>query len=192
MPTKTATKPTTAPEKTLPPSGSAMIRNTQAGPSVLTWGKANNDYIMWEGVGDPNGGDIIEVPEDVLAMPQFRKMVKRGVFEVVVDQDEIDAADQAQQDKWENIRKGAHEETESVLERPQDKSFDVLTCIGPSDNPRSDDTCDAVITMKEADLKENPPLCARHKNLRGSYIPTDEVDENGKNSTRWSRVTIRR
>lgn len=173
-------------------TGTKMIRNTQPGPTVLTWGTGNNDYLMWEGAGDPNGNDILEVSDDVLAMPQMKKNMKRGIFEVVESQEEIDAAETAQREHWDKTRQGAQSSTQTILDKPQDKSFDVLTCIGPSDNSQSGKTCDAVVTMKAADLAERPPLCDRHKNLASQFVPTDDMDDQGKKSTTWSRVTLSR
>lgn len=176
----------------IPAEGPVMVRNTEPNPTVLTWGPASRDYIAWEAAGDPNGNDIVEVTQEVVQTTQFRRMLRRNIFAIVEDQKEIDAAEELQQQSWEDTRRGAHEADESILEKPKEKSFEVLTCIGPSDNKNSAEKCGAVLTMKDADLKENPPLCARHKGLRASFVPTDSVDEEGNPKTEWTSVSIRR
>lgn len=165
------------------------MQNTVDGPTVFSYGSGQRDYILWQAKGDPNGEDIVEVPADVCRLPAFRKALKQGLFVEVTDQEQIDQADQAQREHWQATRDRVHKDSEP-LERPEDNSYEALTCIGPADNGAQGKKCGAILTMKSEELKDKPPLCSRHKKLASNYIPTEIQDDEGNASVVWNPVTL--
>lgn len=62
-----------------------MVRNTQPGPTVISSDPKGTHFVEWAGAGDPSGGDIQPVPEEIVNTPQFEKAKRRGIFVLVED-----------------------------------------------------------------------------------------------------------
>lgn len=70
-----------------------MVRNTKRGLSVFA-DPQNDINLVWEGAGDPSGGDVRAVPDSLLENVNFINAINLGTFAI----EEDDAA------AWEKIR----------------------------------------------------------------------------------------
>lgn len=60
-----------------------MVRNTQPGPTVISSDPKGTHFVEWAGLGDPSGGDIQPVAQEIIDTPQFAKALRKGIFEIV-------------------------------------------------------------------------------------------------------------
>ena len=170
------------------PVASTMIRNKQSGTTVYSPNASPKDYIVWERSGDPNGGDVMPVSEEVLSQPQFQRILQRGVLEIVSDEAMIKTATDAQIAHW-NERQ-SHGETQAAesIEHAVQNDLVMATCVGPS--TRGDGKCGTEVSVKESELATRPPLCSQHASLASSFIPEVGQNDEGKTVTNWLRVTM--
>lgn len=170
------------------PVNSTMVRNRQDGPTVYTYGATAKDYIEWGGRGDLNGEDIRQISTEVLEQSQFQQMIKRGVLEIVEDQELIDSADKAQQEHWERRQGRSEDQARNSIENTANNDLLMESCVGPSS--RGTGRCGVEVPVREVDRSKRPPLCDRHKDLEPEFIPEQGVDKEGLPATNWTRVTI--
>lgn len=170
------------------PVASTMIRNKQGGPTVYSPNASPKDYIVWERSGDPNGGDVMPVSEEVLSQPQFQRILQRGVLEIVDDADTIKTATEAQIAHWNERQSYGETQAAESIEYAVQNDLVMATCIGPS--ARGEGKCGVEVSVKESELSTRPPLCSQHESLAPSFIPEVGQDDEGKTITKWLRVTM--
>lgn len=66
------------------------VRNRQPGPTVFIH---KETQINWERHGDPDGGDIQQVPDDFFTNVAFLKNIRAGIFEKVDEEVAAEAFD---------------------------------------------------------------------------------------------------
>jgi len=167
-----------------------MIRNNQDGPTVFSPDDNAKRYIEWQGKGDPNGGDIQPVGEDVQQNTQYQKMLRRGVLTIVDESSEdIAAAMDLQQQHWDSRQGAGAAAANEALDHQANNDMVVLPCVGP--NPRGGDgKCAADVTVRDSKRNDAPPLCNIHSGLKGEFVPSEENVVDGKVTKTWTRVTM--
>ena len=101
---------------------SITVRNTQKGLAVFTNDLGTQDQTEWQGTGDPEGRDILEIPATYLRNANFRRMLNLGVF-VIEDADnpEVLRAAEAQRGAW-TARNRHNEQVDSISIHQQPQS----------------------------------------------------------------------
>lgn len=167
-----------------------MVRNNQAGPTVLSPDDNAKRYIEWQGKGDPNGGDIQPVGEDVQENTQFQKMLRRGVLELVSEDDEsVGEAMGRQQAHWDQRQGQSSATAEQAIDHQANKDLVTLGCVGPSTRGDSTSKCGADVTVRDTEKDKRPPLCNVHQDLAPQFVPEDTILD-GKPTKVWTRFTM--
>lgn len=168
-----------------------MARNNQAGPTVLSSDPKGTHYVEWQGKGDPAGGDIQPVPEEVQNTVAFTRCVRRGIFTVLDEndaQDTIAAAMDKQQVAWDS-RQGLTQQTaDEVIDHAANNDIVTLPCVGP-DTRGAGGKCGELVNVRDNTKNERPPLCSLHADLAPQFIPGEDI-VNGKNVVTWTRLTM--
>jgi hypothetical protein len=172
-----------------PERRTVVIRNTL--PTIATFVDdtgASRIAMKWEAAGDPHGGDVREVPQELLANPQFREMVYRGIYAIDTDPQILRRALEAQRSHWDSRQLSAAS-AEVELMRSQDQ---VVATGQPCIAPRGRELCGAYGIVDEK-TKDQPPLCPEHRHLAPQYKPNETgrvID--GKPEVVWRRAAAAR
>lgn len=142
-----------------------QIRNLQPGPTVFQ-DDEHNVQVVWEGAGDPSGGDIQQVAESLLHHPQIDRMLRIGVLAKSNQQDAAEAfhkqeADRATAKQTSDLMAGA------LIEATTSKDILGLSCVGPG--PRAGAMCAQQVILVANQVDTVPPLCPRHLHLAQSF-----------------------
>lgn len=173
----------------LPAAEEVIVRNRMDGVTVYTSRKgAYADYLRWAGKDDPNGEDIVPVPADIASEPQFRQVLRKGVLEVVTDEEVARQAMDAQHEHWKERQQALADQSTASLDMTPNNDLVSYKCVGPA--TRGDGRCGTDVPLREEDAKSQPPLCSQHANLRHQFVPEKVLGEDGKVTTNWSRVTL--
>jgi len=175
-----------------------LTRNTQPGPLVLQPADGNyNDYVVWQGAGDPDGQDVQLVSAEAVQTVPFQRAVARQLL--VVEGDDVPAVDPAVQaylDRQAAIAEAARARAEAELndkiEHTENRELHGLGCVGP--DARGTGTCNTMVSVSGKDKDKIPPLCSQHKHLALHYVAevvadNDKVDAKPER-TRWIRTTM--
>lgn len=167
-----------------------MVRNNQAGPTVLSSDPKGSEFVEWQGKSDPSGGDIQPVPEIIQESVAFQRCVRRGILTPLSaeDQDVIDAAMENQQAAWDKRQSFSQDTAAQVIDQQANNDIVTLACVGPSTRQGSA-RCGEQVTVRDVSKNEKPPLCSQHENLAPQYVPSEEM-VNGKSVTVWTRLTM--
>lgn len=172
------------------PAGSVVaIRNNVRGITTFSDPKFEQ-VVKWEAIGDPNGEDIQEVSAEMFNSAQFRKMVHRGVFAVVDDQAEVQAAIEAQAQGYTDRTAAESAALQGAVVHEQNNDLIAVSCIGPSGKVGHD--CGVQVPVRDKTSSEKPPLCAQHEHLAPEYVPVDseEIGSDGKPIQHWVRMSV--
>lgn len=161
-------------------------RNNQAGPTVLSSDPKGTHSVEWQGKGDPNGGDVQPIPEEVQNTVAYTRALRRGIIVEVSGEEAVDAFDR-QRDDWDRRTAGAASAATSSIEHTTNNDIVATKCIGP--DTRGQGACGADVTVRDAQKGEVPPLCSRHEELAPQYVPSDEM-EGTKIVRKWTRVIM--
>lgn len=159
-----------------------MVRNTEKGPTVLS-DLRTKEYVEWAGAGDPMGGDVQAVPEEFGSNVNFMRAVQRGILVIENEEDnpEIAEAIKRQNAAWAARRDQAQKQAAASID--QQANEDLITvecCLNP---------CSNVVSVKEKQKDNVPPLCSTHEGLAHEFVPVDNVE--GETRVRsWNRVTL--
>ena len=166
-----------------------MFRNHQPGPTVLSSDPKGTESVEWQGKHDPNGGDIQPVSEYMQGLPQFQRVVRRGILSHVPADDPIlDMALDAQQAHWDSRQSQTSETAAAAIDQQANNDVVVIPCVGP--NPRGGNgICGTEVTVRDLDKDKKPPLCNIHESLAPQFIPEDVII-NGKPAKTWTRATM--
>ncbi len=166
-----------------------MYRNHQGGPTVLASDPKGTETVEWQGKGDPGGGDIQPVSEMMQALPQFNRILRRGLIELVPeDSDLFQDADDKQQAHWDSRMNSSQEAGAAAIDHQANNDVIALPCVGPTSRP-GETKCGADVTVKDAVKNERPPLCNLHIDLTSQYVPEETVQD-GKSVKVWLRTTL--
>lgn len=168
-----------------------MVRNTMAGPTVLSSDPKGSVFVEWAGSDDPNGADVQVVPDEFQNHPAFIRAVQRGVLVIENPEDnpEIAAAIERQNQAWRD--RNAQQAAKAVEALDPERNEDYITqqCVGP--NPRGAGQCESTISVKDLKKNDKPPLCPTHEDLAPQYVPEDTTEGN-RPVRKWTRVTVGR
>jgi hypothetical protein len=169
------------------------VRNTEGGPTVFSIPE-NNVQIEWQGAGDPSGGDVQYVPDDLLTNVQFSKIVRRGILTVLAAGEGEDAMDRQVEAYTERTSTAAAAAATSI-DQQVNNDLVQASCIGPSN--RGQGECGEPVAVKEKDLRttSKPVLCPRHEALAPQYarVETSNMIESGDAlvpETKWVRTQV--
>lgn len=174
--------------------GTVIARNLQPGIVTMSSDPHGTHVVEWAAAGDPSGGDIQLVPEELAKTVPFVRAVQKHI--IALDNDETPeflAALAKQVSAFENRQKNTDKDIKATIERTDNKDLVVLPCIGPS--VRGTGTCGADVTVRELSQDAAPALCNQHINLAPEFVPTPtgEFDTNvgpedrPKEKVRWVR-----
>jgi hypothetical protein len=142
-----------------------LCRNQTAGPLVIASDPKSTHEVIFSGLGDPGGGDVQPVPEELLRTPQFAKTVAMGLLKVEAGEDH-EAVRHALQVQTDAFWKRAAQEKDAAmatLETAPDNDMIAIQCIGPGTRP--DTRCEDTIPVRVRERDAVPPLCTRHAML---------------------------
>lgn len=136
--------------------------------------------------GDPNGGDVMELPSLYLRNAQFRKQLQLGIFKIVeADNPEVLGAFDNQQKAWEAAQIAA-QESDRFIEAQAVRAFSGIQCL--AQEGRKQCTEFAIYAQNH---RERPPLCQKHMHLAGQFTPEETgTFTGGKPDIAWSRIVI--
>lgn len=174
-----------------------LARNTQPGPLVLQPTEGSNEYVVWQGAGDPDGQDVQLVSAEAVATVPFQRAVARQLLTIEGDEaPALDPAVQAYLDRQaaiaEAARVRAEEELNKKIDHTEKRELLGLGCVGP--DARGTGTCDTLVSVSGKEKDKVPPLCSQHKHLALQYVAevvadNDKVDDKPER-TRWIRTTM--
>lgn len=166
-----------------------MVRNNQAGPTVLSSDPKGTHYVEWQGKDDAAGGDYQPVPEQVQETVAYQKAVRRGILTEVDEEgnDVVSAAMDRQQKAWDKRQNQTQETGEGAIDRQANKDMISVPCVGPSREPGK--RCAEPVTVRDKAKDEAPPLCNLHIDLAPQYVPAQEF-VGDRSVTVWTKVTM--
>ena len=172
-----------------------LTRNLCDGPTVLSPNPGSADYLVWQGAGDPDEGDVQLVPTEVVASVPFQRAVARQLLEVVTvpgqDAPAMDPAIKAHLERQQALAEAADQRRQADLEAKMDRAADRdivgLACIAPG--PRGHGTCGELTSVTSTKKDKVPPLCGRHTKLALQYV-AEVVADGDTSTTNWVRMQI--
>jgi hypothetical protein len=171
--------------------GTVMARNKMGGPTVLSSDPRGTFEVRWEGRGDPSGGDVQYIPDEMLRIPAFARALKLGVIEIANPEDNpelVEALDR-QAAKFHAAQAKAQDEVMATIDHEKTRDLVVQTCIGPA--TRGTGECGEQVAVHETHQHDAPPLCNRHASLAPEFVPVNEgQDERENKKIRWIRGVI--
>lgn len=179
----------------MPVSQLVALRNLKPGVTVIT--PQFNDpkvYLEFQAAGDPSGGDIQYISEELAATPSCVKAIMHGVLALEENtmSPEVAQAFQQQMDVATSRRKQAEAQIQQSIDRPQNRDLVGQTCVGPGE--RAGSTCGAVVAMQDRAHQDTAPLCARHFDLATQYVRVEDdsydPDSGRPRGCKWLRTHI--
>ena len=165
-----------------------LVRNTEANATVFS---KRGTSIVWAPSGDPMGGDLQRVPDDLQDDVDFLNSVERGLL-VIESASNPEVLDKiaAQSQVFQARRAQATSSVEASLDRRQDRDITQVSCIGPALNGRGGE-CGAPVLQRAAAVGEIPPLCSRHESLASQFYLA-ESGSPGENATESTPGAVKR
>lgn len=170
-----------------------LVRNSERNATVFS---KNGVSIIWAASGDPMGGDLQRVPDDLQNDVDFLNSVERGIL-IVEDATDSSVLEKirSQSAAFLTRRDQAATSVASTLDRRQDRDITQVSCIGPALNGRGG-VCGADVLQRAAASGDIPPLCSRHESLAPNFYLAESgsAGENateriaGKVSKQWKQI----
>lgn len=151
----------------MPLQAPMMVRNTQKGPLVFSPDGDANNYIEFQGAGDPEGRDLQIMPGEMANNVQFRRNLNLGLLTVEENNIDIDSALAGQRAGWEQRQAGMTASAMESIEHAADNDILMKECIGPG--TRAGENCGASIPQRADAVAVHPPLCQAHNHLAGQF-----------------------
>lgn len=166
-----------------------MVRNQQPGPTVFGDDSTGLKPVVWQGTGDPNGGDVKPVPDPLFESVQFQSALAYGIFSVVEDPAEQRRIQESKRQQFQEAEQQRQNISTAVLDTPEDNDILMKECIGPSGN--SGKLCGETVQIRANKVNDAPPLCQKHGYLKSQFVPqeTDRI-VGGKPEVVWVRMTV--
>lgn len=170
-----------------PGAAPVVVRNML--PGIVCFTDENTRIsVTWQGHGDVNGGDVKEVSPTLMANPQFREQVLRGIFSVERSAEVLQAALDLQRNHWNN-RQLALQNASAEIEKANDT---VIASGQPCIAAKGRELCGSYALVMGKNPDEQPPLCQDHAHLVTQYAPTEtgRARSDGKPEIIWKRVSV--
>lgn len=154
-----------------------FIRNMTPGPAVHTHGDIT---IKWQGLNDPQGEDIQEVPSVVYHSAQFKRAVLRG-FYLVVSEAEAETVFSRQNVVAAQFQAQVLSAIEDVIDTSeQDQTLVPQECLVTGKT-----------VMIQSDLVGViPPLAPEAAHMASMFAPTMVEVPGGQPITTWTKVAV--
>jgi len=171
------------------------LRNLRDGVVVLTPNFSDpRNYLEFQAAGDPGGGDVQYVSEELTIAPAVVKALQHQVLAL-----ESDTMSESVRSAFEQQMKAAREQREraqahiaETIDRPENRDIIGETCVGPGERP--DAPCGASIAIRDRAQMDTAPLCARHVHLSMEYTRVEDnsynADGTSKKGYKWFRTRI--
>ncbi len=169
--------------------GLMTVRNCKPGPTLFS-DQNSNMMIEWQGAGDPQGGDIQQVPRALINNMAFAKSLRKGVLEVIEADDEIANLLSTQAAQQRALDAKREQETLSRMDEGMGTDMVGYPCLGPGE--RAGVLCGVMVPMSRDQLEQRPPLCAKHAHLASNFVLSYQegaLDERGRPVPVWLPVT---
>lgn len=171
------------------------LRNMMNGVTVLTpYFNDPKTYLEFQAAGDPGGGDVQYISEELAASPACVKAVMHGTLALETDtmSPEVAQAFQNQMRVARQQREKAQSQIADTIERTENRDLVGETCVGPGDRPGSE--CGAQVAVRDRAQRDTAPLCSRHEDLASQYVAVEDnsyhPDGDSKKGYRWLRTHI--
>jgi hypothetical protein len=181
----------------MPVAQLVALRNLKNGVTVLTPDRNDpGNYLEFQAAGDPSGGDIQYVSEEMAATPACVKAIMHGILELERDMmsPDVAMAFQRQMDVAKLQRERAEAGITQTIDRPENRDIIGETCVGPGE--RAGAACGAAVAMRDKSNVDTAPLCSRHNDLAAHYIRVEDnsynPDGTSQKGYRWLRTHIER
>ena len=164
-----------------------LVRNQAQGPTVFEDPQSKQSF-EWAGAGDPLGGDLVWVSDEVLNNPNFRRNMERGIFKIEDGSPEVMEQYQRSIMAYRQREDEATARSMAVIDQQARNDIVGIPCIGPGP---AGGACGAAASIREKDMALKPPLCMMHNHLASEYVPTlhpTDVDDDGNAKTIWVRA----
>lgn len=179
----------------MPVSQLVALRNLKDGVTVLTPNFADpRNYLEFQAAGDPGGGDLQYVSEELTTAPAVVKAIQHGVLALESDALSPDVADafQRQMQLAQRQRERAEAEIADAIDRPENRDIVGENCVGPGEKPGVQ--CGTSVPQREKAMADIAPLCAKHRHLAMEYTRVEDnsynPDGTSKKGYKWFRTRI--
>lgn len=180
----------------MPVSQPLALRNLKDTVTVLTPNFSDSKvYLEFQAAGDPSGGDVQYISEELAASPACVKAIMHGILALEDDAMSPDVAQafQAQMRVAKQQRERAEAQVAQTIDRPENRDIVGETCVGPGD--REGALCGASVPRQEKAMADLAPLCARHGHLAAQYTRVEDNSyspdgEKRKTGYKWFRTRI--
>lgn len=153
------------------------IQNERNGHTVFTYGTGRGDAVEWHPKGSSNGEDVQVISDELFQTPQFQKMLAKGVFSEVGNDDVVKTAQQRQRKAFDDREKASRRHDEALVDRSARDSISTMaSCIAPPDGEKDNpQQCGTLVALSAEDIASGEPvLCDTHKNLRHLFRRSTE------------------
>ncbi len=159
-----------------------LVENQEKGPTV--WA----DHV-WAPKGDPNGDDILRLPDTLLDDPGFLSALAAGHLSLLDPPDDVsERMAQMRIGDRSALRRdraaGAEESVLATIDRRHDRDLVGYSCLGPGSRGQAG-ACGTQVLRRNVDADQAPPLCGRHGHLADRFML---VRAPGRPAT-WNQVS---
>lgn len=181
----------------MPVSQLVALKNLKAGVTVLTPDRSDpRNYLEFQAKGDPGGGDVQYVSEELAASPACVKAILHGVLELEDDimTPDVAQAFQQQMQAAKRQREASEAAVALTIDRPTNRDLIAATCVGPGE--RANQLCGSSVAVHDTVNQDTAPLCARHDHLAAAYVRVEDNTQSEYTETskkvgyRWLRTHV--
>lgn len=144
--------------------------------------------VQWAAAGHP--GDTQRVPLALCEDIEFLNSLENGVLEVVSGPEDVLAELKFETEQVRAERAEAQANSQTVIDRKQDRDIMGAVCIGPAPQGRSGE-CGRALIQSAKQQGEVPPLCEQHIHLATNFYLA-EAGSRGENATEDRDGVVRR
>lgn len=168
------------------------LQNIKRGSTVFSIPGERQHRYTWKGHGDPSGGDILEVPDDIAKDVNIRKMISRGILVEVDAEVAFAAVEQQMRAKAQQVQQ-AQQDVMQSMDPAINHDIVSVPCQGP--NSRGNGDCGVLVAVKESNVGQAPALCPQHSVLANQFVEFDTgetkiVGDHPEAIKKWVRPTI--
>lgn len=171
------------------------LRNLKDGVTVLTPNFSDpRNYLEFKAAGDPGGGDLQYVSEELVNTPACVKAIQHGVLALESDamSADVKAAFEQQMKVARDQRERQQAAVKATIDRAENRDIVGETCVGPGERPGV--PCGDMVGVRDRTMGDTAPLCARHEHLAMEYTRTEDnsyhADGTSKKGFTWFRTRI--
>lgn len=180
----------------MPVSQPLALRNLKDTVTVLTPNFSDSKtYLEFQAAGDPSGGDVQYISEELAASPACVKAIMHGILALEDDAMSPDVAQafRQQMEVAKRQREAAERQVAQSIDRPENRDLVGESCVGPGD--RQGVLCAASVALRDKAMQDTAPLCARHIHLASEYTRVEDNSyspdgEDRRKGYKWFRTRI--